>query len=403
MTTQQALPAGTLLHNGIYQIQELISSNGGFGLTYKAVNITTNQLYAIKEFFWKGFNTRIGTEVTVSVPENTASYDKLKAKFMKEASRLMELNHPNIIKVYEWFEENGTGYYVMDFIDGESLDGRLKRTEKPMKKAEIIALLESLLSALEVVHEKGLMHMDLKPSNIMIDENEHITLIDFGASKQMTPEEQKTLATTTGLAYINGYAPGEQIMQNLRNIGPWTDFYALGATLYKLQTLQSPPRLDDIMNEREIAFSFPPRMSVAMKSLIVWMMTPERKQRPQSVSEIRERIAKMRRPLKKEQNNATTVVSEQTVFEEPQDEQTILLDSDSTKQKQKSKGTRKTGTKTKRSSTNRQRSNTTRDYIRSSTKDKPINEFGTTDIVILFIVFVFFIIISIYLFGYYTS
>ena len=118
------LPIGTLLRGGTYRITRQLKS-GGFGNTYVVENVHFDEIYAMKEFFMQGVTTRKGTTVSVSLQDNAKVYDEQKEKFKKEAQRIRKLNHPNIVKIYDLFEDNGTYYYVMDYIDGESLSDRL--------------------------------------------------------------------------------------------------------------------------------------------------------------------------------------------------------------------------------------------------------------------------------------
>ena len=145
--------------------------------------------------------------------------------------------------------------------------------------------LQQLLSALQVVHEKSIWHLDIKPLNIMVDRNNHVYLIDFGASKHI---EQKngTLTTSSMLVGSPGYYPPEQSTETMKNIGAWTDIYALGATLYNLLTRRNPPTFDVIISEGRNAFSFPSNISSQTQDLIVRMMKVNRNERPQSVKDI---------------------------------------------------------------------------------------------------------------------
>ena len=283
----QHLQSNTTLQGGKYRIERVLAS-GGFGITYMVQNVSFNETYAMKEFFMRGVNLREGDTVTVSVPDNKATFESQKAKLKKEAQRLRKLHNAHIVQVHDLFEERGTVYYVMDYIDGESLGSRLQRTGKPLTEAEAMDVLRQMLDALELVHSQNpqLLHLDIKPANIMVDGSGCAYLIDFGASKQIATDENHALSTTTGMSYTAGYAPSEQIEQNYERMGPWTDFYALGATLYKLVTLQQPPTPSDISDDGSDAFQFPATVSEACRKLICWMMTPSRKKRPQSVAEI---------------------------------------------------------------------------------------------------------------------
>lgn len=283
------LKIGTILR-GIYRIDSYLSS-GGFGNTYVATNIEFDERVAIKEFFMKGITQREDNQTTVSVSnsENTNSFLEQKEKFKKEARRIRQLKNKHIVAVHDLFEENGTAYYVMDYVDGENLAERLKRIGQPMTENEVREILPQILDAIKSIHDAGIWHLDLKPANIMVDKSGHIKLIDFGASKQLNA--QKGGATTsTAISYTNGYAPREQMEQNYDKFGPWTDIYALGATLYTLLTNKRPPLptdIDDDMSEdKHIALSFSDEISNEIKQKVLWMMKTNRNQRPHNVDDI---------------------------------------------------------------------------------------------------------------------
>ena len=117
----------------------------------------------------KGINLREGQKVTVSVPDNHVSFDGQREKFKKEALRLRKLKNPHIVQVHDLFEENGTVYYVMDYIDGQSLSDILKQRGKPLPEAEVRQILPQVLEALDTVHQQNIWHLDIKPGNIMLD------------------------------------------------------------------------------------------------------------------------------------------------------------------------------------------------------------------------------------------
>lgn len=283
------LKVGTILH-GTYRIDSYLSS-GGFGNTYVATNVEFEEKVAIKEFFMKGVTQRDDNQTTVSVSnaENHNSFLEQKEKFKKEARRIRQLKNKHIVSVHDLFEENGTAYYVMDYVDGENLAERLKRTGKPMSEQEVSDILPQILDALKSVHDAGIWHLDLKPANIMIDKAGKVKLIDFGASKQLNA--QKGGATTsTAISYTNGYAPREQMEQNYDKFGPWTDIYALGATLYNLLTNKRPPLPSDIdddeTDDKHLSLPFPTVISDDMKDLVLQIMHTNRKQRPQNIGEV---------------------------------------------------------------------------------------------------------------------
>lgn len=282
------LPVGTVL-NGKYRIDRYLAS-GGFGNTYAAYNVFLEEEVAVKEFYIRGVTHREGDSVSVSVSneENIGQFIDQKAKFMKEARRLRRLKNDHIVRVHDLFEENGTAYYIMDFVNGESLSSRLKRTGQPIGEQESLNILGQVLDALAVVHQQGIFHLDIKPANIMVDHEGNALLIDFGASKQM---DQKGGATaSTGLCYTPGYAPIEQMAQNYNQFGPWTDIYSLGASLYYMLTLHPLPSPADLL-ENEMLLQMDASVSPSTQQLVRRMMAPVRTQRPQSVAEVKRLMA----------------------------------------------------------------------------------------------------------------
>lgn len=279
------LPVGTLLFHGTYRVVRHLAS-GGFGNTYEAVDTQLGDSVAIKEFFPKqlcGRSSEGGT-VTLLSTDCGELFTQLRTKFKKEATRIRKLNHPHIVRVLAYFEEQGTAFYVMDFLRGESLSARTKRTGRPLTEAEVRRYLPQVLSALKEMHAKELWHLDLKPGNIMINERDEAVLIDFGASKQLRSEEGVSVSTSLSCAYTPGYAPLELVDQHLEKFGPWTDLYSLGATLYNLLTGARPLSPSHLIQGEQLAFSH--SVSAAMQQLITWLMQPVMSKRPQSVGEV---------------------------------------------------------------------------------------------------------------------
>lgn len=289
MSQINLLPEQHTLQMGKYRVEKQLAS-GGFGNTYEVTNVHFDERYAMKEFFMKGINEREGDTMSVSVSnrDNSGQFNSQLEKFKKEARRLRKLHNQHIVQVHDLFEENNTAYYVMDYVDGESLSKRMKRSGKPMDEYEVLNILSQMLDALEVVHEKGIWHLDIKPGNIMVDKKGNAVLIDFGASKQLSANEGYT-TTGTAMCFTPGYAPPEQVDQKMELIGPWTDLYALGATLYHLLSKRQPPTVAEMGPG---AFVYPHAVSDKTQYLIRWMMRPNRQFRPQSVAQVREFLAK---------------------------------------------------------------------------------------------------------------
>ena len=320
----QHLQPNTTLQGGKYRIERVLGQ-GGFGNTYVGINTVFDEPIAIKEFFMQGINDRDGNTgfVSVSIERNKYQFEEQREKFKKEALRIRKMSNPHIIKVHDLFEENGTTYYVMDYVDGENLSERLKRTGKPMTEQEVRDILPQILDALKSVHDAGIWHLDLKPANIMVDKSGNVKLIDFGASKQFNA--QKGGATTsTAISYTNGYAPREQMEQNYDKFGPWTDIYALGATLYNLLTNKRPPLPtdidDDISEDKHNALPFPESVG-EMKYLVLHMMNTNRLQRPQDVDAIISAEKKRKKepkqtPQQQSTSQSINVADESTIIAE---------------------------------------------------------------------------------------
>lgn len=307
------LPVGTILGDGRYRIEQHLAS-GGFGNTYIATDLKFNDHVAVKEFFMRGVTQRDDDDtVSVHFIENQPLYQEQLEKFKKEAMRLRRLNNPHIVRVQDFFEANGTAYYVMDYVKGESLAARMQRTGKPLSEAEAMHYFAQVLDALQAVHAEGLCHLDIKPANIMVDGDGNAVLIDFGASKQMAGGNATSM---TNVAYTNGYAPIEQIEQDVAHFGPWTDIYALGATLYSLLNNSKPPMPSSIFADptpyKQASLPFTANVSPATQQLILKMMTMRWNMRPQSINELKTLMAQ---PANSDEE---TVLSQQNVYDSPQ-------------------------------------------------------------------------------------
>ncbi len=277
------LPVGTVL-NKRYRIEQYLAS-GGFGNTYKVIDLNLDEAFAVKEFFNRTINNRNPATRVVSA-NNTTNLVDFKAqlnKFRKEALRMRRIEGDHIVHVHDIFDEHGTCYYVMDFIDGESLSALLKR-RGALPEAEVLGYLEQMLLGLDEIHRHSIWHLDLKPGNMMVDRDGKLLLIDFGASK-LVDLERGAMTSSMAMAYTPGYAPIEQTEQNIAAIGAPTDLYALGATLYNLLTGEQPPTISELM-QGPSAFHFPPEVSPAMRELIGNLMQVQKEQRPQDVAQV---------------------------------------------------------------------------------------------------------------------
>ena len=279
-----SLPVGSTLMQGKYRIVAVLGQ-GGFGITYKGEHTMLGTTVAIKEFFMKGACERDenSTHVTTS-QSNSELASRFRTKFLKEAKTLAALKHPNIIRVFDVFEDNGTAYYVMDYIEGNNLSDIV---EGKGRLSEPLALkyIRQVANALDYLHQKKLLHLDVKPANILLDKNTgNAILIDFGVSKQYDQDGQQT--STTPPAISKGYSPVEQYAQgsNVKTFSPATDIYSLAATLYKLVTGNTPPESNLLLNEDEQLPPYPSNVSEATRNAIAECLQT-RKKRPQSISE----------------------------------------------------------------------------------------------------------------------
>lgn len=229
----QHLQPNTTLQGGKYRIERMLGQ-GGFGITYLAMQTSLQRQVAIKEFFMKEFCSRDEATLSMQTPStgNNKQLEQYKRKFIKEARNLARLNHPNIISVIEVFEENDTVYYVMPYLSGGSLLVYVKE-HGTLSETEAMRYIKQIASALKYMHDDmHICHYDVKPANILLDGKGNAILIDFGISKNYDARGLETSITPVGMS--EGYAPIEQYQQNVEQFSPVCDVYALGATLYFL-------------------------------------------------------------------------------------------------------------------------------------------------------------------------
>ncbi len=273
------LPVGYILKEK-YRILGHIAS-GGFGNTYLAVTLANNVKVAVKEFFMKNFNVYDDDfNVLVSNKNNEEIFQKQMRKFFNEAQTQACINNAHVVHVTESFLLNQTAFYVMEYVDGHTLAQIIKAKGAPLTVDKATDIFLQIIDALYAIHQKGILHLDIKPSNIMVDKMGGAKIIDFGTAKLFN-EGTDTIST-----YTPAYAPMEVHQQRPDAIGPWTDIYSLGATFYYIITGKRPPQDTDIVDYGEGAFHFAPETDTKICNLIFWMMRPARKERPQDVLQI---------------------------------------------------------------------------------------------------------------------
>jgi serine/threonine protein kinase len=233
----QILITGSLLGNGKYEIIRLLG-HGGFGITYLARFKLLDSKVAVKEFFMSGCVRLNGTTVSLQ-SLNPELYEKYRERFLEEAQTLAKCSHPNIPVVKDVFKENDTAYFVMDYIEGRTVDS-IVGSEGKMDESTAVSIVSQLGDALEYIHEKGILHRDIKPDNIIIDHFGRAFLIDFGSAREFISGQ----SVQHSVILTPGYAPFEQYSEK-RKRGAYTDIYSLGATLYFMLTGQKPiPAVD---------------------------------------------------------------------------------------------------------------------------------------------------------------
>ena len=310
------LQVGTILKGKEYEYRiEKVLGQGSFGITYLAetkvavsgslgkLNTFAKVKVAIKEFFLQEMNSR-SEDGSLSYTDGNSLFQNYGKKFKKEALNLAKLSHPNIVNVLEYFEANNTFYYAMEFIEGSSLDDYIKRKGK-LEEQEALKYLQQTASALEYMHSHKMLHLDLKPKNIMLNTNNDAVLIDFGLSKQYSENGEPESSTSIGLG-TPGYAPIEQNTQNEKDFSPTIDVYSLGATLYKMLSGKTPPQASLVLNDGLDLSNIKERnISEKTISLLEKMMSPLKKNRPQNMTEVLNLLQTTSQTQHTEEDNTT--------------------------------------------------------------------------------------------------
>lgn len=237
---RSALPDGTALENGRYEIRTTLG-NGGFGITYKAWDYRLQRFVAIKEFFPDGFAYRdAGQSREVRCIQDAQTFQHGKHRFQKEAQLLAKLDFSHIVRVHDSFEENNTVYIVMEYINGETLNRYVRRTG-PIAASYLRELFLPLLRDLDAIHRAGMIHRDISPDNIMVTaEDGQLKLIDFGTAKDLTRSNERTIGYSVSQSVVRmNYSPIEMFSTVEKK--PSADVYSLCATMYFCLTGEEPP------------------------------------------------------------------------------------------------------------------------------------------------------------------
>lgn len=305
------LPQGTTLHGTScsYTIIKMLGQ-GTFGITYLA-STSYGESVAVKEFFMREINGRNGSSVTSGNKKGMVDY--YRKKFVREAGNLSKLHHPNIISVREAWAENDTVYYSMEYLDGGSLDD-LILSEGGLTEADALRYTREMATALMFMHNNKMLHLDLKPSNVMLKHG-HAVLIDFGYAKQYAADGLPESSATIGKGTL-GYAPIEQ-----NNPNEWKDFpvtmdiYALGATMFKMLTGHTPEASEVLNNGFPYGEMQACGIDPAITKVVSVAMAPLKKDRIPTVDVFVEMLSGLKGRSRKPTSKVFTDVDEVTVVE----------------------------------------------------------------------------------------
>ena len=280
-----ALRPGAIL-NGQYVVGRVLGQ-GGFGITYLAMDDRTKTRVAIKEYYPAEFAARVqgGTMIQVLSGNREENFAYGKEQFLEEARTLAAVRgDEHIVRIYSYFEENGTAYFAMEYVQGVPLDKFLRERGGQLTAAEAENLFLPLMAALETVHKKGIVHRDIAPDNIIVTENGTAKLIDFGAARYSTGEKSKSL----DVILKHGFAPMEQYTRRGRQ-GPWTDVYALAATYYYAVTGRVPPDAIERVAEDTIRTpgSLGVRLGAGTEAVLMKALAVQAAERWQNMGEFR--------------------------------------------------------------------------------------------------------------------
>jgi hypothetical protein len=281
------LPSGSILEN--YRIERQISC-GGFSFVYLAYD-ANQQPFAIKEYMPQALTLREKNEVSLQIsPDHQAEFERGLAYFFEEARVLSGLNHPNIIRVLNFFRANGTAYMVMPLERGRTLRDHIRAHRGPVSETFVLNVFTNLAHGISEVHSCGLLHLDLKPANIWLRCDNTPVVLDFGAARfavDIGPPAPRAM-------YTPGFAAPEQYHGNY-TLGPWTDIYAIGACMYATLAKAAPPAADerlkdDYLHPARQRFSnlYSPRLLLAIDKCL--RLSPA--MRPQNAQALRETLTK---------------------------------------------------------------------------------------------------------------
>ena len=277
-----ALPRGYTLFE--FKIDTVLG-HGGFGITYRSTDTLLQETVALKEYLPSGLAVRTSdSSVQAKSSDLRSDFAAGLKSFLTEARMMARFRHPRIVYVRRFFEHHGTGYIVLDYERGQTLGQRMR--VGPLTEPELRVVLSGVLDGLEVLHNRAILHRDLKPNNIMLREDGEPVLIDFGAARDFQTRHSHSVTAIV----TEGYSPPEQYGFDGQQ-GPWTDIYALGAIAYRCVTGTAPPdsrrrlRNDPLVPALAAAHG---RYDESLLRTIDWMLKIDENERPYAVEQVRE-------------------------------------------------------------------------------------------------------------------
>lgn len=283
-----ALAPGTQIKE--YRIEAVLGS-GTFGITYKGLDTNLGLEVAIKEYLPESIADRnIDGHVVLRANGDLDLFNWCRERFVDEAKTLAQFRHPNIVRVTRFFQTNGTAYFVMDFEEGKSLFQVLSESGGVLPEERVCDIFRQVLNGLAQVHQRRYLHRDIKPGNIYLRADGSVALLDFGAARlEMSGGDETARGMLTP-----GYAPPEQYETDGRQ-GPWSDLYAVGATMHRSLTGKAPAPSIDRKNQLKAGGKDPYPLLTSKKaqnapssllSSVDWMLSLDAEARPQSVGQV---------------------------------------------------------------------------------------------------------------------
>lgn len=281
MKITNALPSGYQLHQ--YRITKILGG-GGFSIVYQAHNDQTGKPVVIKEYLPMNEATRSdGVTVENLSTESFSTFTTGMKRFFDEANALAKVNHPNIVRVTDFFRENNTVYMVMNYEEGRDLRWYIKRHDGRLSEKFIRTVFPKLLLGLRELHHHRLLHLDIKPANVYLRPGGSPLLLDFGAAQSSSVSERRALPHTL----TRGFAPIEQHKRG--HLGPWTDLYAIGATMWACFSGKAPPPSTDREEKdkyKPAVRQFSGRYSKQLLEAVDWCLQMDQMSRPQKVDDL---------------------------------------------------------------------------------------------------------------------